>query len=586
MNRKDRHGGRRLFSALLVLFILMMLPASAEGGQDSGARDALPDFGMQPVIIDQALTENPQPVVSDEPLQADASGADAQEPALREAPCEGLEVYFLDLGRVDGILIRCGGENCFIDVGFKENVAQALRFLRGLGITHLNSYVGTHGHLDHIEGAPQLIAAMRPDKLYVPHLATITAMLECADAEQQEVIAATEKVILQPGDSFTIGDATMTTLGPLKIRNVNTGNTSENDNSLIQRLDYGHRSFLFTGDTSDKVLRAVNAQFPGKLNVDVFKNPHHNGAHDEDVIDMIRPAITVFCTDDAHQPTKKYQSLLMSKGSRIYITGPANQGNVAIVSDGQKLEMRCGYAVERIALDPVPKLAVGQDYAITATVEPGGALAADRQLGWNSSNEAVVQVYNGTVRAMGEGRAVVSAEAINGVTGSVEVECWLAYVTLDQSEMTLAVGETKKLSGSLTPPNPKGVSGVWISEDESVATVSNGKVTGVSEGQTRVVARLSNGAEAACEVTVKGQMARAVKLDRTKAEMKVGDNLTLNAAVDPASYDLNNLEWYSSDESILWVDGSGNVTAVASGKARIAAVAAEGVYAVCTIRVK
>jgi serpin B len=62
--------------------------------------------------------------------------AHAEAPAT-EKPYEGLEVYFLDLGRVDGILIRCGGENCFIDVGFKESAKPAIRFLRAMGITHL-----------------------------------------------------------------------------------------------------------------------------------------------------------------------------------------------------------------------------------------------------------------------------------------------------------------------------------------------------------------------------------------------------------------------------------------------------------------
>ena len=577
MNKTNSYVKRRLFSTLLILCLLMWGFASAETG-----------FSPQPVIRDEALTQNPQPVASDEPLAAAPSDADAEEAPepVTEAPYEGLEVYFLDLGRVDGILIRCGGENCFIDVGFKENAKAAVKFLRAMGISHLHSYVGTHGHFDHIEGTPQIIDAFRPDRMYFSHLGAINAVIDCAAAAQQEVIAATEKVILQPGDSFTVGDAVMTTLGPLKVKNVNTGNTSENDNSLILRLDYGHRSFLFTADTTDKVLRAVNAQFPGKLNVDVFKNPHHNGAHDEDVIDMIRPAVTVICTDDGHQPTKAYQSLLAAKGSRIYITGPKNQGNVAIVSDGQSLEMRCGYSVQGVALESVPRLHVGQEYDLKVTVDPADALIPQTQLGWNSSDPSVIQVYNGRVRAMGEGRATVTAVAVNGVSGAVEVECWLAYVTLDQSAMNLAVGQTKKLGAKITPSNAKGVSGTWVSEDESVATVEGGRVTGVGEGVTRIVARLSNGAEAACDVTVKGKMATSVKLDRRKAEMKVGDNLTLSATVEPADFNADDLEWYSSDESILWVDQSGNITAVRPGKAKIAVVASEGVYDVCAIRVK
>ena len=585
MNRMCTTERRRVFSTLLILCLMMLSCACAEG-LDADALNVLPDFAAQPLVSDEPLMADALPAEPSIPPVSDALLNETAAGPLTEAPYEGLEVYFLDLGRVDGILIRCDGENCFIDVGMKENAKPAIRFLRAMGITHLNSYVGTHGHADHIGGGPEIIDAFRPDRLYFPHMGAVSALLEASDVNQQAVIGGIEKVILQPGDAFNIGSATMTTLGPLKIRNVSTDNTSENDNSLIQRLDYGHRSFLLTGDTSDKVLRAVNQQFPGKLNVDVFKNPHHNGAHDEDVVNMVTPAITVFCTSDEFQPLRKYQSMLASKGSRIYITGSENQGNVAIVTDGSKLELRCGYSVDAVALDPVPRLYVGQEYSLKANVTGETAIAPDRQLGWNSSDESIAQVYNGRLKVIGEGRATITAAAINGVSGSVEVECWRAFVTLDQTEMKLAVGQTKKLDGSITPPNPQGVSGQWISEDERVAAVSAGKVTGISEGTTRIIARLSNGAEAACVVTVQGQMAKSVKLDKRKASMKVGDTLTLSAKVEPASYDAGDLEWYSSDESILWVDQSGNITAVKAGKAKIAAVAGEGVYDICTIKVK
>ena len=266
MNRKMLNERRRGLSTLLILCLMLLLPAGAET-LDAAALNALPEFGSQPTVAPQPMVGS-QPAVGSQPITGDAAETVVPE-ASGEVEYEGLEVYFLDLGRVDGILIRCGGESCFIDVGFKEDAKPAIRFLRTMGITHLNSYVGTHGHADHIEGAPEMIDAFRPDRIYFSHVAAINAMLDCADDAQKAVISGIEKVILQPGDAFTIGDATMTTLGPIKVRNVNTGETIENDNSLIQRLDYGDRSFLFTGDTSNKALRAVNQQFPGRLDVDV-----------------------------------------------------------------------------------------------------------------------------------------------------------------------------------------------------------------------------------------------------------------------------------------------------------------------------
>ena len=499
---------------------------------------------------------------------------------------KGLEVYFMDLGRVDAIVIRCDGATTLIDVGFEDDARSAIRFVHALGIDHLDSYIGTHGHYDHIEGAPEIIEEFKPDRIYISHLGCLSAILECATEEQKQVVSATERVILQPGDSFPIGGGHLTCLGPLEIRQCFPGSSHENDNSLILRLDYGQRSFLFTGDTTDRVLREVDKRYPGRLRTDVLKNPHHNGAHDEDVIDLIQPKWVVFCTDDRDQPKQSYKELLTAKGIRCFLTGPGNQGSVGILSDGESLEVRCGYSAQSVALGTPPQMYVGQEASIEASVESKAITAPERQLGWNSSDEGVAIAHNGRILATGVGTATITATAINGASASAQVQVFDAIVRMDQSSMKLAVGETRRITGAVEPAGAKGVSGEWLSTDPSVVTVRSGKVTAVGEGAAQIVARLSNGAESVCDVTVKGVLARSVRLDRSKATMAVGDTLTLSAKVKPDEYDPDNLEWISSDDSVLWVDDYGNVTAVGAGKARVTVTASDGVTDVCDVKVK
>ena len=370
------------------------------------------------------------------------------------------------------------------------------------------------------------------------------------------------------------------------IAKVSISSTEENRNSLILRLDYGERSFLFTGDTTDSVLRSVGKAYPGMLDVDVLKNPHHNGQHADDVIGLISPKYVVFCTDNDSQPISKYKRALRKQGAELYITGSKNQGHVGLVTDGHDMEVRCGYAVESLSLPSDTDMYVGQTLSLKCGVTPSDALNTKRQLGWRSSDESVAKVYEGTVRAVAPGEATISATAVNGVTASVEVRVYSAVVAIDHTELRLGVGDSQKLRVRVKPDNVKDVTGEWVSEDESVAVVFNGTVTGVSEGETRVIARLSNGHEAVCAVTVGGATAKSVKLDKRKATMKVGDTLALTAAVKPAEYDVSELEWRSSDESVLWVDAYGNVTAVSKGKAKVAAIASEKVYDVCAITVK
>lgn len=496
-----------------------------------------------------------------------------------------LEVYFLDLGRVDGILIRCGGENCFIDVGFMSDAKKAIRWLKAMGITHLNSYVGTHGHSDHIDGAAAMIEAFQPDVIYVSHVGCLSVMLENATEAQQAAITAAKRAILVPGDSFGIGPATMNCLGPLTIARCNIAETTENQNSLVLRLDYGARRMLFTSDTTDPILHEIEARQPGCLRADVLKNPHHNASHEAAVIDMIAPRYVVFCTDNSNAPRESYLQLLAGKGIRTLCLGSNNQGSVAVITDGQSLEIRCGTAVQVVTIAPIPDLYPGQQLSLNAAVDPAEALVPDRQLGWNCSDEGVARVDKGRLLAVAPGEVTVTAVAINGVSASARVRVMDAAMALEETAVTLAQGETRALKGQIMPASAQGLAVEWTSEDEGVAVVFNGSVTATGEGSTRILAQLSNGALTWCDVTVKGQIAHSVKVSPRKATLKVGESIALTATVDPAWYDTDNLEWESSDESVLWVDGYGNVTAARKGKAKITVVAADGVYDVCTIKV-
>ena len=505
---------------------------------------------------------------------------------LSENPSDGLEVYFIDLGRVDAILIRADGETCFIDVGFASDAKDAIKYLHALGIDHLDSYVGTHGHADHIEGAAKMIKAFTPDTIYLSHIGCMSAILETADEEQKARIAQTRQVILSKGDSFRIGGGYMTCLGPLSIRQCFTGSSHENDNSLILRLDYGQRSMLFTADTNDRILREVDKEYPGRLNVDVLKNPHHNAAHNEDVIDLINPKYVVFCTDDQNQPKQSYLEMLRSRGIRSLLTGSANQGSIALLSDEEHIEVRCGYTVDEVTLQPAPQMYAGQEIALNASVKPEGALTPNRQLGWNSSDESVAIVHNGQVQAIAPGRATITATAINGVRASIELQVYNAVVCMDQSVLKLAVGETRRITGSVQPSGVEGLTGEWLTTDPAVATVQGGRVTALSEGSAQIIARLSNGSETVCDVIVRGTLARAVRLNHSKATLQIGDTLTLQAKVKPEDYDIENLEWASSDSSVLWVDDYGNITAVGKGKAKVVVRASTWVTDECTITVK
>lgn len=76
-----------------------------------------------------------------------------------------------------------------------------------------------------------------------------------------------------------------------------------------------------------------------------------------------------------------------------------------------------------------------------------------------------------------------------------------------------------------------------------------------------------------------------VVLSQTKAEMNVGEDLTLKASVQPEDATDKDIQWQSSDYDVANVDGAGQVSAMAPGTAKITA-SCGGKKAVCNITVK
>ncbi|MBQ9149235.1 MAG: MBL fold metallo-hydrolase [Oscillospiraceae bacterium] len=183
-----------------------------------------------------------------------------------------LTVHFIDVGQADCALLECGGAYMLIDGGNREDGELVISYLEQQGVEELAAVVCTHAHEDHVGGLPSVLAVYPTKAVYSP---TSTYSSNSFDdfiyyVDQQGL----EVTIPAPGDSFTLGSANITVLGPVQ------SYAETNDTSIVLMVEFGTTRFLFTGDMETAAENDMLDHWEGRFdwNVDVLKVGHHGSS--------------------------------------------------------------------------------------------------------------------------------------------------------------------------------------------------------------------------------------------------------------------------------------------------------------------
>ena len=239
-----------------------------------------------------------------------------------------LHVWFLDVGQADSSLLVCDGQAMLIDGGNVDDASYVVASLEQYGVTSLDYVINTHCDEDHVGGLAGVLA-----KFPAEHVWSSTAEYG-TKAFSNFVKYANEQgrtiEIPSPGDTFTLGEAEITVLGPLRDYENN------NENSIVLRVDYGETSFLFPGDmgiTAEDELVESGA----RLDATVLKVGHHGSAGSTGYVFLreVMPDYAVISvgTDNSYgHPAQSVIDALEGVGATIYGTGA--MGTITVVSDG------------------------------------------------------------------------------------------------------------------------------------------------------------------------------------------------------------------------------------------------------------
>ena len=146
-------------------------------------------------------------------------------------------------------------------------------------------------------------------------------------------------------------------------------------------------------------------------------------------------------------------------------------------------------------------LEVNQSETLFAVVQPTDA--TDLTVTWKSSNPSVAVVDNGKVTGKSKGSARITATASNGITAAcdVNVDVYPRSVSLDKDELEMEVNDSVTLKAVVSPADADNTIR-WVSSDESVAKVENGKVKALSLGTADINAVTRNNISASCRISV------------------------------------------------------------------------------------
>ena len=253
------------------------------------------------------------------------------EDAVKLRVNSNLNVYYLDVGQADSILIENDGLFMLIDAGNNADGEHLVNYFKSLGIDEFEHVVATHAHEDHIGGMDDIINNFKVNNFYMPDVVTTSKTFE-------DLITALEKrhVSLQVPN---IDD--MFILGGCKFDVIHIDNKTEelNDTSIVLRGVYGDTSFLFMGDATSNVEKKI---LNSNIDSDVLKVGHHGSRYSsaKSFLNKVTPSFSIISVGKDNSYNHPYSSTLTKLkkiNSLIYRTD--DDGTIIVSSDGYNIHI-------------------------------------------------------------------------------------------------------------------------------------------------------------------------------------------------------------------------------------------------------
>ena len=264
----------------------------------------------------------------------------------------------------------------------------------------------------------------------------------------------------------------------------------------------------------------------------------------------------------------------------------------------------------RLIDNPITKIELNKSYLnlvannsaqLSATITPSNATLSD--IYWVSDNPAIASVdQNGKVMGLKTGITTITAMAIDGSGAKATCEVSVATIiaenlTLNPSELTLAINQSANITPVITPDNATSTSLEWSTSNAGVASFkanSDGSITvlGAADGVATITCRTTDGSylTATCTVTV-GTVAENLTLNPSELTLAINQSAKITPVITPDNATSTSYEWSTSNAGVAPFkansDGTISVLGAADGVATITCHTTDGsdLTATCTVTV-
>lgn len=245
-----------------------------------------------------------------------------------------LEVEFIDVGQGDSALLSCQDHYMLIDGGKSTESNKIYSILNRKNIDYLDYIIITHTDADHSGGIAGALNKARVGTCYCSEKTDDTkAWQNVTNALYNQ---GKEITVPEVNAEIQLGEAKITFLAP------RTNNHTDNNNSIVCRVDFGDTSFMFTGDAEQEeeeelISSGVN------LKADVLKVSHHGSSKcsSSNFINKVMPKYSIISVgkNNYGHPGQETINRLQNINSLIYRTDEL--GDIIITSNGKELKVEC-----------------------------------------------------------------------------------------------------------------------------------------------------------------------------------------------------------------------------------------------------